>query len=76
MQFPPIPIQFEDHEYVISFEIRGSQPQGTGRTAYILYLALNELLTALSASNGKLLEHEGTLGDSWLPLESEKMHVC
>ncbi len=76
MQFPPIPIQFEDQEYVISFEIRGSQPQGTGRTAYILYLALNELLTALAAPDRDQVEHETLPHGPWVVAESEKMHFC
>jgi hypothetical protein len=76
VKFPPIPIQFEDQEYVVSVEIQGNQPEGTGQTAYILYLALNQLLTALAAANGKQIGYKDGLCTSPLILESEKVIVC
>ncbi|HZO99726.1 MAG TPA: hypothetical protein VFD30_05495 [Terriglobia bacterium] len=76
MKFPAIPIHFENQEYVVSVEIEGHQPEGTGKTAYVLYLALNELLTALAAANGKQIERKDGLYTSPLILESEKVFVC
>lgn len=76
MTFPEIPVQFENQEYVISVEIRGNPPEGTGRIAYILYLALNELLTTFAAPNAKQIEYGDTPCSSSMTLESEELLVC